>query len=64
MEAPGAGVQSLNVQPFPLTGVPYQVARAGIHATWTRDGKELLYSPAAAGQGLGQRDGAAIVHVR
>ena len=50
MEAPGAGVPSLNVQPFPLTGVPYQVARAGIHATWTPDGKELLYSPAAAGQ--------------
>jgi serine/threonine protein kinase len=43
---PGAPVGSLNVQPFPATGVPYQIAKVGLHATWTRDGKELLYSPA------------------
>jgi serine/threonine-protein kinase len=48
MEAPGTTARALNVQPFPLTGVPYQVARSGIHATWTPDGKELLYGPAAA----------------
>jgi eukaryotic-like serine/threonine-protein kinase len=48
MEPPGSAARSLNVQPFPPTGVPYQIARSGIHAIWTPDGKELLYSPAAA----------------
>ena len=44
---PGAAIGPLNVQPFPLTGVPYQAAPAAIHATWTPDGKELLYSAVA-----------------
>jgi Tol biopolymer transport system component len=43
-----AASAALNVQPFPQTGAIYRIARAGIHATWTRDGKELLYSPGAA----------------
>jgi serine/threonine-protein kinase len=42
----------LFVQPFPATGATYQIARNGIHPTWTPDGKELFYGP-AAGQWVG-----------
>jgi hypothetical protein len=40
---PGSG--GVFVQPFPATGVKYQVSTIGIYPTWSLDGKELLYEP-------------------
>jgi serine/threonine-protein kinase len=40
---PGAG--GVFVQPFPATGVKYQISTIGIYPTWSLDGKELLYEP-------------------
>ncbi len=36
----------LFVQPFPATGATYPISKGGgLHATWSPDGKELIYSP-------------------
>jgi serine/threonine-protein kinase len=40
---PGSG--GVFVQPFPATGVKYQISTTGIYPTWSRDGKELFYEP-------------------
>jgi serine/threonine-protein kinase len=40
---PGSG--GVFVQPFPATGVKYQISTTGIFPTWSRDGKELFYEP-------------------
>ena len=45
--APGGG--SLFVQPFPAVGATYPISKGvGIHAFWSPDGKELIYSPRAS----------------
>jgi Tol biopolymer transport system component len=40
---PGSG--GVFVQPFPPTGVKYQISTTGIYPTWSLDGKELFYEP-------------------
>jgi Tol biopolymer transport system component len=49
-ESVGLGAGSLFVQQFP-TGAKYQISKngVGVHPMWSRDGKELFYSP-----GIGQ----------
>jgi Tol biopolymer transport system component len=43
------GDTALFVQPFPPTGATYPVSKGGgIHATWTPDGKELVYTAGPA----------------
>jgi eukaryotic-like serine/threonine-protein kinase len=49
---PTSPLSPLFVQPFPPTGATYQIARNGVHATWSPNGKELFYGP-APGQVLG-----------
>jgi Tol biopolymer transport system component len=41
------GTPAVYVQPFPATGVKYQVSRGdvGHHAVWSGDGKRLFYIP-------------------
>ncbi len=47
--APGSAAGSLFVQPFPTTEALYPVSKTtGIHAVWSPDGKELIFSPAVA----------------
>jgi WD40-like Beta Propeller Repeat len=41
--SPGSG--GIFVQPFPPTGVKYQISTIGIYPTWSPDGRELLYEP-------------------
>ena len=42
-----SGTAAVYVQPFPATGVKYQVSRGDIghHALWSRDGRLLFYIP-------------------
>src|SRR5438874_1830079 len=42
-----SGTPAVYVQPFPATGVKYQVSRGDIghHALWSGDGKRLFYIP-------------------
>ena len=45
--AQGMGSGSLFVQPFPPTGATYPITKGtGNQPVWSRDGKELFYSPA------------------
>jgi Tol biopolymer transport system component len=36
---------TLFVQPFPPTGVRYQISKTGHHPIWSRNGRELWYEP-------------------
>ena len=42
--------RGIYVQPFPITGAVYQLPKMGLdfHPVWTREGREILWEPAAA----------------